>query len=48
MRQEFREKFNRQPTDSEIAQVLENSLKEWQEIKLVQLSKNNPPVTYDL
>ena len=46
MRQEFREKFNRQPTDSEIAQVLENSLKEWQEIKLA--FQNREPVSLDV
>nr|MDJ0731663.1 sigma-70 family RNA polymerase sigma factor [Crocosphaera sp.] len=46
VRQEFREKFNRQPTDSEIAQVLEISLKEWQEIKLA--FQNREPVSLDV
>ena len=46
VRQEFREKFNRQPTDSEIAQVLEISFKEWQEIKLA--FQNREPVSLDV
>lgn len=44
--QHFRERFNRQPTDSEIAQVLEISLKEWQEIKLAY--QNREPLSLDV
>jgi RNA polymerase sigma-B factor len=44
--QEFRENFNRQPTDSEIAQFLEISLKEWQDIKLAY--QNRKPVSLDV
>jgi RNA polymerase sigma-B factor len=46
VRQEFREKFNRQPTDSEIAQVLEIPLKQWQEIKLAFQNRN--PISLDM
>jgi RNA polymerase sigma-B factor len=44
--QEFRNRFNRQPTDSEIAQFLEISLKEWQDIKLAH--QNRKPVSLDV
>ncbi len=43
---DFRVRFNRQPTDSEIAQVLEISLKEWQEIKLAY--QNREPLSLDV
>lgn len=46
VKREFREQFNRQPTDSEIAQVLEISLKEWQEIKLA--FQNREPISLDV
>ncbi|MDJ0843746.1 RNA polymerase sigma factor SigF [Crocosphaera sp.] len=46
VRHDFRKKFNRQPTDSEIAQVLEISLKEWQDIKLA--FQNREPVSLDV
>ncbi len=44
--QEFRDRFHRQPTDSEIAQFLEISLKEWQDIKLAY--QNRKPVSLDV
>jgi RNA polymerase sigma-B factor len=44
--QQFRERFHRQPTDSEIAQILEISVKEWQEIKLAH--QNREPISLDL
>jgi RNA polymerase sigma-B factor len=44
--QEFRENFHRQPADSEIAQFLEISLKEWQDIKLAY--QNRKPVSLDI
>lgn len=37
---DFRDRFHRQPTDSEIAQGLEISLKEWQEIKLAYQNRD--------
>ncbi|MGH2414783.1 MAG: RNA polymerase sigma factor SigF [Microcystaceae cyanobacterium] len=43
---EFREKFHRQPTDSEIAQGLNISFKEWQEIKLAY--QNREPLSLDI
>ncbi|MDJ0715280.1 MAG: RNA polymerase sigma factor SigF [Prochloraceae cyanobacterium] len=43
---EFREKFKRQPTDPEIAQVLEISTKEWLEIKLAY--QNREPLSLDI
>lgn len=43
--QSLREKFNRQPTDSEIAQSLGISLSEWQEIKLAH--QNREPLSLD-
>jgi RNA polymerase sigma-B factor len=43
---EFRENFNRQPTDLEIAQILEITLKEWQEIKLAH--QNREPISLDI
>lgn len=42
----FREKYNRQPTDAEIAAALEISVGEWQEIKLAWL--NRLPLSLDL
>lgn len=46
IRRDFQTRFNRQPTDSEIAQVLEVSLKEWQEIKLA--FQNREPLSLDV
>lgn len=43
---DFREKFNRQPTESEIAHALEISPKEWQEIKLAH--QNREPLSLDV
>jgi len=43
---ELREKYNRQPTDSEIAAVLEISVTEWQEIKLAWT--NRAPLSLDM
>ena len=43
--QNLRVKFNRQPTDSEIAVALEISLEEWQEIKLAH--QNREPLSLD-
>jgi RNA polymerase sigma-B factor len=43
--QDLREKFNRQPTDSEIAAALYISLEEWQEIKLAH--QNREPLSLD-
>lgn len=43
--QDLRVKFNRQPTDSEIAVALEISLEEWQEIKLAH--QNREPLSLD-
>jgi RNA polymerase sigma-B factor len=37
---DFRERFQRQPTDAEIARGLEISLKEWQEIKLAYQNRD--------
>jgi RNA polymerase sigma-B factor len=42
----FRETYHRQPTDSEIAQYLEISLKEWQDIKLAY--QNRKPLSLDV
>jgi RNA polymerase sigma-B factor len=44
--QSFRAQFNRQPLDSEIAQFLEISLKEWQDIKLAH--QNRTPLSLDV
>lgn len=44
--QSFRNQFNRQPLDSEIAQFLEISLKEWQDIKLAHQNRN--PLSLDV
>ncbi len=44
--QKFRKQFNRQPTDSEIANILEISTKEWQEIKLAY--QNREPLSLDI
>lgn len=41
----LREKYNRQPTDAEVAAALEISLAEWQEIKLAWA--NRSPVSLD-
>lgn len=43
---DFRENYHRQPTDSEIAQYLEVSLKEWQDIKLAY--QNRRPLSLDV
>lgn len=43
---QFRENYNRQPIDSEIAQYLEVSLKEWQDIKLAH--QNRQPLSLDV
>ncbi len=43
---DFRERFHRQPTDSEIAQYLEITLKEWQDIKLAY--QNRKPLSLDI
>ncbi|MBZ8181571.1 RNA polymerase sigma factor SigF [Oscillatoria salina] len=43
---DLREKLNRQPTDVEVAQALEISLKEWQEIKLAY--QNREPLSLDV
>ncbi len=43
---DFREQFHRQPTDSEIAQYLEITLKEWQDIKLAY--QNRKPLSLDV
>ncbi len=42
----FREEHQRQPTNSEIAQYLEVSLKEWQDIKLAY--QNRKPLSLDV
>jgi RNA polymerase sigma-B factor len=42
----FRNNYNRQPTDTETAQFLEISLKEWQEIKLAY--QNREPISLDI
>ncbi|KAB8335068.1 RNA polymerase sigma factor SigF [Scytonema tolypothrichoides VB-61278] len=42
----LREKYNRQPTDSELAAALEISLDEWQEIKLAWT--NRAPLSLDV
>ena len=42
----FRERFYRQPTDSEIAQFLEIPLKEWQDINLAY--QNRQPISLDV
>lgn len=46
IRRDFQTRFNRQPTDSEIAQILEISLKQWQEIKLA--FQNREPLSLDI
>lgn len=46
IRRDFQERFNRQPTDSEIAQVLEISVKEWREISLAL--QNREPLSLDV
>lgn len=43
---EFRDKHHRQPTNSEIAQYLEVSVKEWQDIKLAY--QNRKPLSLDI
>lgn len=42
----FREQYHRQPTNSEIAQYLEVSVKEWQDIKLAY--QNRKPLSLDV
>ncbi len=42
----YQENFKRQPTDLEIAQTLEVSLKEWQDVKLAY--QNREPVSLDV
>jgi RNA polymerase sigma-B factor len=46
IRKDFQTRFNRQPTDSEIAQVLEISLQEWLEVKLAM--RNREPISLDV
>lgn len=43
---QFRENYHRQPTNSEIAQYLEVSLKEWQDIRLAYQNRN--PISLDV
>lgn len=43
---EFRKIYNRQPNDSEIAQALEITLSEWQDIKLAY--ENREPISLDM
>ncbi|WP_036481295.1 RNA polymerase sigma factor SigF [Myxosarcina sp. GI1] len=43
---QFRETYHRQPTNSEIAQYLEVSLKEWQDIRLAY--QNRRPISLDV
>lgn len=42
----YQKKFNRLPSDSEIAQILEISLQQWREIKLAH--QNRDPLSLDL
>ena len=44
--QDLRERLGRQPTDLEVAQVLEISIEEWQEIKLAH--QNREPLSLDV
>jgi RNA polymerase sigma-B factor len=46
VKEDFRKRFNRQATDSEIAQILEITLKEWQEIQLA--FQNREPLSLDV
>jgi RNA polymerase sigma-B factor len=46
IRKDFQTRFNRQPNDSEIAQCLEVSLKEWLEVKLAL--QNREPLSLDV
>lgn len=46
VKQDFRQRFNRQPTDAELAQVLEITLEEWQEIELAH--QNREPLSLDV
>ncbi|MEM8780344.1 MAG: RNA polymerase sigma factor SigF [Cyanobacteria bacterium P01_G01_bin.49] len=46
VKREFRQEFNRQPTDLEIAQILEIPSQEWQEIKLA--FQNREPISLDV
>lgn len=46
VRRDFQTRFNRQPTNSEIAQVLEISLKEWNDIELA--FQNREPLSLDV
>jgi RNA polymerase sigma-B factor len=43
---DFREQFNRQPNDTEIAHRLEISLKEWEDVKLAY--QNREPLSLDV
>jgi RNA polymerase sigma-B factor len=46
VQKDFQVRFHRQPTDSEIAQVLEIALKEWLEVKLAL--QNREPLSLDV
>jgi RNA polymerase sigma-B factor len=46
VRRDYQTKYNRQPSDSEIAHVLEISFKEWQDIKLA--FQNREPISLDV
>lgn len=46
VRRDFQTQFNRQPTDSEIAHILEISVKQWQEVKLA--FQNREPLSLDV
>lgn len=45
IKRDFQTKFNRQPTDNEIAHILEISSKEWQEVKIALT--NREPLSLD-
>lgn len=46
IRRDFQTRLNRQPTDTEIAQALDISFKEWQEVKLA--FQNREPLSLDV
>lgn len=46
VRRDYQIRYNRQPSDPEIAQVLEISIKEWQDIKLA--FQNREPISLDV
>jgi RNA polymerase sigma-B factor len=46
VRRDFQTRFNRQPTDAEIAKVLDISVKEWQDVKLA--FQNREPLSLDV